>query len=145
MTRIAGWHFGGLLGNDMDLGPHPSLTGSIALVQDDACVRQSIMMLISTIPGERVMRPDYGCPLHRIVFSPNDDTTAGLAIHYVQQALMRFEPRIEILRVDADRFAAASPDAGDGTTLVVRLEYRVRATQRSDTLAISVNLAGNHV
>ena len=43
------------------------------------------------------MRPDYGCELHRLVFSPNDDTTAGLAIHYVRRALERWEPRVEVL------------------------------------------------
>ena len=52
-------------------------------------VRQSILMLLSTRPGERVMPPDYGCPIHRLVFSPNDATTAGLAIHYVRHSLLR--------------------------------------------------------
>jgi len=46
--------------------------------------------------GERVLRPEYGCDLHRLVFSPNDATTAGLAVHYVRAALLRWEPRIEI-------------------------------------------------
>ena len=71
----------------------------------EASVRQAILLLLSTRPGERVMRPTYGCDLHRLVFSPNDDTTAGLAIHYVRQALERWEPRIEVIRLDAGREA----------------------------------------
>ena len=49
------------------------------------------------------MRPDYGCDIHRLIFSPNDDTTAGLAIYYVQRALDRWEPRVEVLQPDARR------------------------------------------
>src|SRR5262245_66442213 len=64
---------------------HPGLqsspTGALATVEDEASVRQSILLLLSTAPGERVMRPDYGCDLRRLLFEPNDDTTAGLAIH----------------------------------------------------------------
>ena len=77
--------------------------GRIDMVQDDASIRQSLLLLLSTSPGERVMRPDYGCYLRRLVFAPNDDTTAGLAIHYVRQAVGRWEPRVEIIGVDAGR------------------------------------------
>jgi len=114
-----------------------ALTGAIELITGPAAVRQSIMMLLSTRPGERVMRPDYGCPLHRIVFSPNDATTAGLAIHYVRQALLRFEPRADILRIDA---GPAENDAA-GSMLAIRLDYRVRGTQQSDRIAFTLDLA----
>jgi len=106
------------------------------MVDDHDSVRQAILLLLSTIPGERVMRPDYGCLLHRLVFSPNDETTAGLAIHYVRQALDRWEPRIDILRLDAER----SPE--DAEQLIISLEYRVRATQQTDATTFSFNLAG---
>ena len=76
-------------------------TGSIAMVEEDDAIRQALLLLISTRPGERVMRPAYGCDLERLIFSPNDDTTAGLAMHYVRQAVERWEPRVEILGVDA--------------------------------------------
>lgn len=82
------------------------------------------------------MRPDYGCQLHRLVFSPNDETTAGLAIHYVRQALDRWEPRIDVLRLDAER------NTEDPEQLIISLEYRVRATQQTDTTTLSFNLAG---
>lgn len=108
--------------------------GSLATIEGDAAVRQSLLLLLATMPGERVMRPEYGCPLHRLVFQPLDDTTAGLAIHYVEQAVRRWEPRVEVLGVDAH----PSPD--DDAELVVVLDYRVRDTRRQDTLAVSVDL-----
>ena len=113
------------------------LDGSPAMVSGDAAVRQAILMLLSTRPGERVMRPDYGCPVHRLIFSPNDATTAGLAIHYVRQALLRFEPRIDIIRIDAGPRADA-----ERTTLVIVLEYRVRDTLRSERLTLELDLQG---
>jgi phage baseplate assembly protein W len=110
-------------------------TGSLATVDGDASVRQAILLLLVTRPGERVMRPQYGSLLHRLVFAPDDATTAGLAIHYVRQALARWELRIEVLDVDA----GAEPDAPE--QLVITLRYRVRASQQEATLTIPVELA----
>jgi phage baseplate assembly protein W len=111
-------------------------TGRIAMVEEEASVRQAILLLLSISPGERVMRPDYGCELRKLIFSPNDDTSAGLAIHYVRQALELWEPRIEIVRLDAVR------SEEDSARLTVYLEYRVRATQRLQDVSFSLNLAG---
>jgi phage baseplate assembly protein W len=119
---------------DDDPGLHVSPTGGLALVAGDAAVRQAILLLLSTRPGERVMRPLYGCNLHRILFWPNDNTTAGLAIHYVRQAVERWEPRVQIVRIDAER------NAIDPARLDVHLEYRVRATQSVDELNVSISL-----
>ena len=113
-----------------------SARGGMDMLQDDDSVRQSILLLISTLPGERVMRPDYGCYLHRLVFSPNDDTTAGLAIHYVRSALERWEPRIDIVRLDANR-SATNPEMLD-----IYLEYRVRASNRIEPFAFAFDLSG---
>jgi phage baseplate assembly protein W len=119
-------------------GAGPAVFGDRpAMVSGDAAVRQAILMLLSTRPGERVMRPDYGCPVHRLIFSPNDATTAGLAIHYVRQALLRFEPRIDIIRIDA----GPRPDA-ERATLVIVLEYRVRDTLRAERLTLELDLQG---
>ncbi len=120
---------------DQDLpGLHVSATGGVAMTEDDAAVRQSILLLLSTRPGERVMRPDYGCNLHRLLFWPNDHTTAGLAMHYVRQAIERWEPRVQITRLDATR------NEYDAARLDIHLEYRLRATQRAEELRISVAL-----
>jgi phage baseplate assembly protein W len=125
--------------------------GRVALVSGDDAIRQSIILLLTTMPGERVMRPDYGCPLHRLLFAPNDATTAGLAIHYVRQSLVRFEPRIDIVSLDAQ---AAGASAGGATSaddaraldeaskLIVSLVYRVRSTNRQASLDLEVGLYG---
>jgi uncharacterized protein len=109
-------------------------TGGVETIDDDDAIRQALLLLVSTRPGERVMRPEYGCYLHRLVFSPIDDTTAGLAIHYVRQAVERWEPRVEVLAVDAEIAAESA------TILNVVLEYRVRATLRTQTLLVPFDL-----
>lgn len=136
-----GWHF---LHPDFDARAEPpglglTLRGGIAMVESAEAVRQAILLLMSTMPGERVMRPDYGCELHRLLFSPNDDTTAGLAIFYVRRAIERWEPRVDVLRVDATR----NPQRPE--LLDIILEYRLRATQRRDQLTFSLDLTAEEV
>jgi phage baseplate assembly protein W len=135
-TRVQGWRY---LLPDLDApesaaGLQYSASGAVDLVRDDAAVRQALLLLILTTPGERVMRPTYGCHLRRLLFSPNDDTTAGLAIHYVRSAIERWEPRVDILGLDAIR------DPEEPTTMQVILEYRVRATQHTERLVIGYSL-----
>jgi phage baseplate assembly protein W len=110
--------------------------GAIDMVQEDDSVRQAILLLLSTTPGERVMRPDYGCLLRRLIFSPNDETTAGLAIFYVRSAIERWEPRIEVLQLDAER----DPELVE--RLNVNLVYRVRATRQIGRVVFPLDLAG---
>ena len=136
--RYSAWRF---VHPDLDVyqtEPGLQLTpaGRIAMVDERESVRQAILLLLSTRPGERVMRPTYGCDLWRLVFSLNDLTTAGLAIHYVRQALQRWEPRIEILQLDASR---GDDDAG---RLDIFLEYRLRAQQTQESFRYSLSLTG---
>jgi phage baseplate assembly protein W len=102
----------------------PALTsaGALALVDGDEAVRQALLLLLATTPGDRVLHPGYGSRLHRLASGSTDDTTAGLAMHYVRDAVRRWEPRVEILDVDA------APDPDAPSRLRVRLDYRVRAT-----------------
>jgi uncharacterized protein len=138
MTMLTGWTFGGL-GGEAVAGRAIVLTpaGGVAMLAGDAVIRQSLMLLLATIPGERVMRPLYGCPLDRLVFAPNDATTAGLAIHYVRQAIQRWEPRVTILRLDA----GADP-SGAAERLRIWLEYRVRLSQARGELSFALDLSG---
>jgi phage baseplate assembly protein W len=115
-----------------DAGMGTSRGGGLAMVEGDDSVRQAIIMLLTTAPGERLMRPEYGSYLHRLAFAPNDQTTAGLAIHYVRAALTRWEPRVEIVDLDA----AADPYQPE--RLVVSLLYRVRASLATETLELSI-------
>jgi phage baseplate assembly protein W len=108
--------------------------GRIMMVEGADAIRQAILILVSTVPGERVMRPEYGCHLHRLLFSPNDETTAGLAIHYVRDAIERWEPRVEIVSLDATR------DEARPGQLDILLTYVVRATRTTQQLVIPVDL-----
>lgn len=106
----------------------------IDTVEGSVSIRQAVLLLLTTRPGERVMRPEYGCHLHRLMFAPNDATTAGLAIHYVRRAIDLWEPRIDILRLDA------GPASADRGRLDVALDYRVRSSQQQESMIISVDL-----
>jgi Bacteriophage baseplate protein W len=126
-TRLTPEELGGLM-----LSPR----GSLAMVSDRASVRQALLLLLLTRPGERVLRPSYGCELYKLLFWPNDDTTAGLAIHYVRQAIARWEPRVDRVRVDAQRHPETD------SRLDIMLEYRVRSTGDEDRLSVQLDLAG---
>lgn len=135
-TPLRGWRFVHPDDADPQRGPGLQCAAGrgIELVAGDAAVRQAVLLLLTTSPGERVMRPEYGCGLHRLAFSPNDDTTAGLAIHYVRQALDRFEPRITVLTLDA------APHPSVAARLEVALSYRVRATLHREDVRVAVDL-----
>ena len=104
----------------------------LATVTDAASVRQALLLLLSTRPGERVNRASYGCHLFRLAFEPADDTTAGLAIHYVTRAVETWEKRVTVLGIDA-----GVPE-DDPSVLEVRMRYRIKATQGEDELAVAV-------
>jgi phage baseplate assembly protein W len=132
---------GALLFHHPDLGgrgPTTGLTtdpaGRLAVAPLEEAVYQSLLLLLSTDPGERVMRPGYGCPLQRLAFQPLDNTTAGLAIHYVETAVRRWEPRAEIVRVDA------APVPGRLGTLGIELHYRVSSTTDEQQLHLELVL-----
>jgi uncharacterized protein len=113
--------------------------GRLDWVQGQHTVRQALLMLLSTRPGERVMRPEYGCDLQMLVFEPNDDTTAGVVIHHVRRAIERWEPRVEILDLDASR------DDRDPGRLDIVLEYRVKFLPDIHYMRWSVSSSGVEV
>src|ERR1700746_3200483 len=71
-------------------------TGGIALVTGDQEIAESIRLILGTAPGERPMRPEFGCGIHAYVFAPGDGTTAGRIAREVPTALERWEPRIDV-------------------------------------------------
>lgn len=113
--------------------------GGIELVEGENAVRQSIRLLLSTIPGERVMRPDYGCDLYKVMFGPNDQTTAGLAIHYVRKAIAKWEPRVQVLKLDA------TYDNDFPERLNIVLDYRVLSTLRTEQLVHAMDISGKEI
>jgi hypothetical protein len=109
----------------VELDPRTGLVRTVAFEED---VRQSILIILETAPGERVMRPDFGCGIHELVFSAIDSTAIQRIRSAVEEALRRFEARIEILDVTVDEEAT-----GEGV-LLVELEYRVHQTNQIGNL-----------
>jgi phage baseplate assembly protein W len=97
--------------------------GQVELAPDEEeGIRQSIWMILGTSPGERVMRPDFGCGIHELVFGVNDAATASAAAGAVREALAVWEPRIDVLDV------YAVPDPSRPNLLVIEINYQVRST-----------------
>lgn len=103
-------------------------TGGIATSAQEENIRESIFIILGTAPGERIKRLDFGCDIHELVFAPNNPTTAGLAIHYCEEALRKWEPRITNIQVDAE------PARNDPNRLDIRISYVVRATNQPGNL-----------
>jgi len=69
------------------------------MVEAEDCIRQSIYIILSTAQGERVMRPDFGCNINKMVFENINTTTFTLISFYVEEALLKWEPRIDVQKV----------------------------------------------
>jgi hypothetical protein len=102
--------------------------GGIDMAEGDEEIRQSIIIIVRTRQGGRVMRPEFGCRIWELIFAPNNAATWTLAEHHVREALGMWEPRIE---VDAIR---ALPDPDDAGTLQVEVEYTIKATHDARSL-----------
>jgi uncharacterized protein len=96
--------------------------GHVSLARQDEAIRQSIRLIIDTAKGERVMRPTFGCGIHDLVFAPNDPLTAARVGFEVREALIDWEPRIEVLNVQTQL------DIAEENTLLIDVQYRVRST-----------------
>lgn len=98
----------------------PDVTGSLAFVEGDANVEQSLHVLLLTQLGERVMRPDFGTAAPRLVFAPGSHQFLSLLETTVREAVRDFEPRISLEAVDAET------DPEDETQVTVAISYQVR-------------------
>jgi phage baseplate assembly protein W len=95
--------------------------GEIALVSREEDIRQAILVILGTSPGERVMRPDFGAGLKALVFEPINTATKALVKHRVEEALLLWEPRIDSVEV-------TMADERSLGRLLLDIRYRVRAT-----------------
>ena len=102
-------------------------TRALTRAEFEESVRQSILVILGTAKGERVMRPDFGCGIHDLVFANVNAATAGRIGLEVRESLLRLEPRIDVLRVDAK--------PGDtNNVLLIDIDYEVRATNTAFNL-----------
>jgi phage baseplate assembly protein W len=96
--------------------------GRIAVSEADEDIREAIRIILGTVRGERVMRPEFGCGIYNYMYAQVNTGNLALIENAVREALETWEPRIDVLTVKADPSAAA-----DGK-LLVRIDYRVRST-----------------
>lgn len=106
------------------VGPH----GGIALTHEQDEIEQAIHIILSTAPGERVMRPTFGCQLASLIFEPNNNRTAAQARRYVEQALGMWEPRITVTQVNV------YPEPKAKNCLMIAIDYRVKLTRDERSL-----------
>ena len=96
--------------------------GAVALARGEDDVDQALQIILGTAPGERPMRPEFGCAVHDLVFEAIDAATVGRMETAIRAALDRWEPRVAVESIDFDLSGV-----GDGR-LVVTVGYRIRAT-----------------
>ena len=99
--------------------------GDIELSSAEDNIRQSVRIIIGTAKGERVMRPDFGCEVHDYVFAAADPATLSMVEDAVEDALVQWEPRIDVERVEA------APDEENHNRVLVEIDYWVRETNSS--------------
>ena len=94
----------------------------IAEAEYEDSIHQAIWIILSTAKGERVMRPNFGCGIHDLVIANNTASTIGEAKFEVEESLRNWEPRIEVLKVEA------GASGKHGEELLINVSYRVRTT-----------------
>ncbi len=102
--------------------------GRIAVARNERDIEQAIQMILLTPKGQRMMRFDFGCQIHDLIFAPNDATTLGLAAYYVREALVMWEPRITVLDIET-----IADESSDGR-LLVNVKYEIKATHDKRSL-----------
>ena len=110
-----------ILGKGWAFPVAPDPGGAVEMAAYEESVRQSIRIILGTLPGERLMRPDFGCRLGEIVFAPATQRTISLAEHYIREALVRWEPRIIVEEVKGE------VDAADPSRINIRIGYELRS------------------
>ena len=111
-----------IVGRGWSFPPKIGPQGGISLTSERSEIEQAILIILTTSPGERVMRPTFGCRLYELVFAPNDAATAARAVSFVEDALAMWEPRIRLIDV------FAKPDENAPERLTIDIRYEIKAT-----------------
>ncbi len=111
-----------IIGSGLAFPLHVDRRGGIALARDETDIEQAIELILATAPGERPMRPEFGCGVHDFVFDTIDAGTVGKMELAIRDALDRWEPRVIVQSVEFDLSGV-----GEGR-LMIDIGYRVRIT-----------------
>ena len=103
-------------------------SGRVATSEYEQDIRESLWIILSTAKGERVMRPDFGCGIHELVFDPIGTATVGRFASSVREAITEWEPRVELVAVEIETAEAANGK------LEIDVRYRVRETNNEFNL-----------
>lgn len=118
---------GDMLGRGLAFPFGPAAHGGLAMAEGPDDVEQAIRIILSTVPGERSIRPEFGCDVHALVFEGLNAATYGLIDQAIRDALDRWEPRIVVDTIDFD-------DRGAAGTLLIHIAYVLRATNSKRNL-----------
>ena len=121
------------LGTGWTFPPEVGPAGSFQWRWGTALVRQSILIILDTDPGERVMRPDFGCGLRRYLMEPNTPATRAAIVREIEAALRAWEPRIVVGTVDVT-------PTDDPSTVLVSISYTLTRDQSVDTVQVTVQV-----
>lgn len=110
--------------------------GKVSYSAEEKKIQESALIILGTAQGERVMRPDFGSRLHELVFAPMNAATKALVSHYATDALVQWEPRIDVLSV------TVVEDTSDIGKLLIDIEYRIRSTNSVFNLVYPFYLKG---
>lgn len=126
---------GQMLGRGMNFPPRLNNENRIAWSAGEENIRQTIRIILSTEPGERLMLPGFGAGLKRFLFEPNTVTTHRLMEEKISKALEMWEPRIKLDAIDVVH------DESDAQAVWVIIRYTLVANKTADQLQFRVQLA----
>jgi phage baseplate assembly protein W len=110
-----------LLGKGWAFPVTSDVSGNIEFSKYEKSIEESIRIILGTTPGERLMRPDFGCSVNELVFAPNNPQTITKAVQYVREAIIKWEPRV-ILK---DIRGVSDPD--NPVMVNIHIEYEIRS------------------
>lgn len=102
--------------------------GNVEMAEGEKSIADAVRIILGTPLGERVMRPTFGCKIHDLVFHPIDANTCSMITMYAQDALIKQEPRIQNVRVQA------LPDPDSDNAVLIHINYVVRSTNNLHNL-----------
>ncbi|MBA3843352.1 MAG: GPW/gp25 family protein [Actinobacteria bacterium] len=117
--------------------PKFSVASGVLMTEGLEDVRQGMSILFRTIPGERVMRPSFGCELLPMLFENIDDQLVSELTTAISDSVLRHEPRVELETV------SAAPDPQSPERLRVLCVYRARGHDKLDRITATLDVNGD--
>ena len=119
-----------LVGKGWSFPPRTDGRGGISLASDVPEIEQSLTVILGTGPGQRVMRPDFGCKIHDLAFAPINAHTLGQVQRYVEEAIGWWEPRVDLVDVDVQ----TDPSMRAVGKLLIHIRYKIKNTEDERSL-----------